>query len=108
MMKICNSILQSSSGSISSVQTVDDLSAELDRLEEEIANFQNTLDANPALDAVIRPQLDLRLARKKELLAEVELKKSDVAQKMTPEEIREAELFSKIRSKVWRSWFHLL
>ena len=92
MMKICHSILQSSSGSISSVQTVDDLSAELDRLEEEIANFQNTLDANPALDAVIRPQLDLRLARKKELLAEVELKKSAVAQKMTPEEIREAEL----------------
>ena len=41
---------------------------------------------------VVRQQLDLRLARKKELLAEVELKKSDVAQKITLEEIGEAEI----------------
>ena len=60
------------------LEEVTALLAELATLEEIIANYQNSLDANPALDAVIRPQLDLRLVRKKELLAEFELKKSDV------------------------------
>ncbi len=49
------------------VYSVDEIQAELAELEEAIGNFRNTLEANPSLSAVIKPQLENRITRRDEL-----------------------------------------
>ena len=47
--------------------TVDQVKAEFAELEEAIGNFRITLEANPALSAIIKPQLESRITRRDEL-----------------------------------------
>ena len=49
------------------IYSVDEIQAELADLDEAIGNFRNTLEANPSLFAVIKPQLENRITRRGEL-----------------------------------------
>ena len=46
---------------------MDQVKAEFAELEEAIGNFRITLEANPALSAIIKPQLESRITRRDEL-----------------------------------------
>ena len=52
--------------------SVDQLKAEFAELEEVIGNFRITLEANPALSAIIKPQLESRITRQDQLKESIE------------------------------------
>ena len=51
---------------------MDQLKAEFAELEEVIGNFRITLEANPALSAIIKPQLESRITRQDQLKESIE------------------------------------
>ena len=73
------------------LQTVEDLVIEAENIKTEISNFQNTLSVNPALSAVIRPQLDIRIKRRDELLSVISLKQNSEFKKISSEKMEEAK-----------------
>ncbi|MEK9771991.1 MAG: adenylate/guanylate cyclase domain-containing protein [Opitutae bacterium] len=73
------------------LQTVDDLVEEAENLKAEISTFQNTLDANPALSTVIKPQVEIRVKRRDELLSLISLKQNSEFKKISSERMEEAQ-----------------
>ena len=49
----------------------------IQKLEQEIQNFQNTLEANPSMGKFINPQIELRSKQRVKLLEEVEFSKKE-------------------------------
>ena len=73
------------------LQTVEDLVLEVENLKTEISNFQNTLEANPALSSVIEPQVEARIKRRDELFSLISLKQNSEFKKISSERMEEAQ-----------------
>ena len=67
-----------------------ELSAKLNDLEKAIANFRSTLNANPALEAVIKVQLDARIQEKEKIKSELEKLEESKDFKLSPADIKQA------------------
>jgi len=88
--KILRELLSSSSGEAGNALSGEQLAAESERLKTEISTFEKTLEENPALSAIIQPQIDQRITRREELLAQIESLQSVEAQVLSAEEIEQA------------------
>ena len=64
---LCYQILKMEGNGDEWVYSLNEVQAELAELDEAIGNFRNTLEANPSLSAVIKPQLENRITRRDEL-----------------------------------------
>ena len=67
-----------------------ELTEKLSVLENAIANFTATLNANPALEAVIKVQLDARKREKEEIKSELESLEVSKDLKFSPKDIKKA------------------
>jgi len=68
--------ISGSSNSSVSLDEVKKLEAKIEELDEIVGNFQKTLEANPAIAAVVEPQLKARQEEREELISKLaELKK---------------------------------
>lgn len=67
-----------------------ELSEKLSDLEEAITNFTTTLNANPALEAVIKPQLNARIQEKKKIKSELDKLEDSKDFKLSPTDIKKA------------------
>ena len=59
-------------------------------MKTEISTFEKTLEDNNALSAIIQPQIDQRIKRRKELLSQIESLQTLEAQVLSAEEIEQA------------------
>ena len=73
------------------LHTIEQLVTEAENIKSEISNFKNTLRANPALSAVILPQLDIRIKRRDELLSVISLKQNSEFMKISVEKMDEVK-----------------
>ncbi len=64
---LCYQVLKMRGNEEGIFYSVDQVNAEFAELEEAIGNFRITLEANPALSAIIKPQLESRITRQDEL-----------------------------------------
>ena len=93
-----NGVSDSKNSNISS-EKVTKLEAKISELDEVIGNFQKTLKANPALVAVVSPQLKAREEERSELISQLaELKKDTTkpSPQDQPDPVALAELEAKI------------
>ncbi|MBT5908460.1 MAG: CHASE2 domain-containing protein, partial [Opitutae bacterium] len=93
-----NGVSDSKNSNISS-EKVTKLEAKISELDEVIGNFQKTLKANPALVAVVSPQLKAREEERSELISQLaELKKDSTkpSPQDQPDPVALAELEAKI------------
>ena len=63
------------------------LVAESERLKTRISRFEETLDQNLTLSAIIKPQIDQSITRREELLVEIETLRSVEAQILSSEQV---------------------
>jgi class 3 adenylate cyclase/tetratricopeptide (TPR) repeat protein len=68
----------------------EELSEKLNDLEKAIANFTATLNANPALEAVIKVQLDARIQEKEKIKSELGKLEESIDFKLSPADIKKA------------------
>ena len=64
---LCYQVFKMEESGESQFYSVDQVKAEFAELEEVIGNFRITLEANPALSAIIKPQLESRITRRDQL-----------------------------------------
>ena len=64
------------------------LIAESERLKTRISRFEEILDQDPALSAIIKPQIDQSITRREELLVEVDSLRSLEAQVLSSEQVK--------------------
>jgi len=88
--KILRELLSSSSEEAGIALSGEQLAAESEKLKTEISTFEKTLEENPALSAIIQPQIDQRIVRREELLAQIESLQSVEAQVFSAEEVEQA------------------
>ena len=88
--KILRELLSGSSEETSNAESPEQLVAEVERLTAEISTFEKTLEANSALSAIIQPQIDQRITKRKELLSQIESLQSVESQVFSEEEIEQA------------------
>lgn len=92
VQQILSNILTNESESGNSGQNAEELAVELQNLASEIENFQNTLNQNPVLAAVIQPQLEIRTKRRDELLVLIAQKQNSSSAEISGEEMNQALL----------------
>ena len=93
-----NGISDSKNSNISS-EEVEKLEAKIGELDEVIGNFQTTLKANPAIAAVVGPQLKARKEERTELISQLAGLKQNTpnsSQQNQPDPVALAELEAKI------------
>ena len=88
--KILRELLSGYSEEVSHAGSGEELAAEAERLKTEISTFEKTLEDNDALSAIIQPQIDQRIKRRKELLSQIESLQTLEAQVLSAEEIEQA------------------
>ena len=87
---ILQKVLTNSSTDRQGYENVEGLQVEIQSLEEEIFNFQKTLELNPALSAVIKPQLTQRINKKTQLMAALATLQEKADIDLSPEELLDA------------------
>jgi class 3 adenylate cyclase/CHASE2 domain-containing sensor protein len=75
------------------------LEAQISELDEVIGNFQKTLEANPALAAIVGPQLKAREEERSELISKLAELKKDTA-KPSPQDQPEPVALAKLEAQI--------
>ncbi|MBT4666329.1 MAG: CHASE2 domain-containing protein, partial [Opitutae bacterium] len=93
-----NGISDSKNSNISS-EEVEKLEAKIGELDEVIGNFQTTLKANPAIAAVVGPQLKARKEERTELIAKLAELKQD-SPKSSPQDQPDPVALAKLEAEI--------